>query len=245
MLIVNADDFGASSSVNRGVLRAHLAGIVKSASLLVDHPGAPEAAEMSQGCPTLGIGLHIDLGEWRFRGGGWVPVYEVADPKDGHAARAACRRQLARFRQLIGRDPTHLDSHQHVHLRPPVRGIVAELGAALGVPVRHQSPNIRYEGSFYGQTDEGDKIPDRITIGSLLSIIERLPEGITELGCHPAEPVAPGEPQLDTMYRDERVQELAVLCDPAIATSIAGRGVVLGSFADVALAGRRLEESVA
>jgi predicted glycoside hydrolase/deacetylase ChbG (UPF0249 family) len=233
ILIVNADDFGTSSFVNRGVLRGHASGIVTSASLLVDHPAAEEAAALSQDRPALSVGLHLDLGEWRFRDGAWAPVYEVVDPGDADAVNVECRRQLGRFRQLLDRDPTHLDSHQHAHRRSPAREIVRDMGAELGIPVRHLTPGVRYEGSFYGQTDEGERLLGRITVAALLSIIERLPDGITELGCHPSEVPAPGEGELDTMYREERIEELEVLCDPAVRAAIAGRGIVLGSFADL------------
>jgi predicted glycoside hydrolase/deacetylase ChbG (UPF0249 family) len=119
-----------------------------------------------------------------------------------------------------------------------VRQTVGTLGLELGIPVRRLAPRIRYEGSFYGQTDAGERLPGRITTGTLVSILERLPEGITELSCHPAEKPAPGEAQLDTMYREERAWELSVLCDPAVGAAVARRGIVLGSFADVARSGQ-------
>jgi predicted glycoside hydrolase/deacetylase ChbG (UPF0249 family) len=236
MLIVNADDFGSSSFVNRGVLRGHAEGIVTSASLLVDHPAAAEAARLSRSWPTLSLGLHLDFGEWRFSAGDWVPVYEVVNPRDADLVAVECRRQLDRFRDMVARDPTHLDSHQHVHVRSPVRGVVEHLGSQLGISVRHFS-RVRYEGSFYGQTDRGERIPEQITTSALVSIIERLPDGVTELACHPADALAPGERDLDTMYRDERAQELKALCDPAVRDAIARRGIALGTFADMTLPG--------
>src|SRR2546430_16356562 len=62
-LIVNGDDFGASSGVNRGIREAHLHGILTSASLLVNTPGADEAARLAAALPDLSVGLHADLGD--------------------------------------------------------------------------------------------------------------------------------------------------------------------------------------
>ena len=63
-LIVNADDFGQSSGVNRGIIQAHCTGIVTSTSLMVRWPAATEASALSLKYPDLNIGLHLDLGEW-------------------------------------------------------------------------------------------------------------------------------------------------------------------------------------
>ncbi len=63
-LIVNADDYGRSSGINRGVIKAHESGIVTSASLMVRWPAAVEAAEYCRDRPDLSLGLHVDLAEW-------------------------------------------------------------------------------------------------------------------------------------------------------------------------------------
>ncbi len=58
-LIVNADDFGASSAVNQAVVRAHREGILTTASLMVNEPGAEEAVALARENPRLGVGLHL------------------------------------------------------------------------------------------------------------------------------------------------------------------------------------------
>jgi predicted glycoside hydrolase/deacetylase ChbG (UPF0249 family) len=76
-LIVNVDDFGDSRSVNRGKVEAHKQGIVTSASLMVDRPGAPDAAEYARQRPELGLGLHVELLRWRV-GVARIPVKGAA-----------------------------------------------------------------------------------------------------------------------------------------------------------------------
>src|ERR1041384_8852044 len=60
-LIVNADDFGRSHSINEAVIRAHREGILTSASLMVNEPSCAEAVEFAKQNPKLGVGLHLTL----------------------------------------------------------------------------------------------------------------------------------------------------------------------------------------
>jgi predicted glycoside hydrolase/deacetylase ChbG (UPF0249 family) len=227
-LIVNADDFGLSPGVNRGILTSHERGIVTSASLMVRWPAAAEAAAYGRAHPELGIGLHIDLCEWAYRGEEWSLDYEVVPTDDPRGARDEVLRQLDAFRLLMGREPTHVDSHQHVHREEPLRTIVQEIADALGVPLRHCAPHVAYRGDFYGQSGKGYPYPDALTVRHLVSILARLPEGITELGCHPGL----GD-DVDSMYCSERSVEVRVLCDPSVRAAVINLGVELCSFADL------------
>src|SRR2546426_8473794 len=76
-LIVNADDFGRSAGVNRGIIRAHQHGIVTSASLMVRWPAAAAAAEYARRHSRLSVGLHLDLGEWVYGSSNWTVLYQV------------------------------------------------------------------------------------------------------------------------------------------------------------------------
>jgi predicted glycoside hydrolase/deacetylase ChbG (UPF0249 family) len=228
-LIVNADDFGQSRGVNRGIVDAHERGIVTSASLMVCWPAAAEAAAYARRRPELSVGLHVDLGEWVSRGGEWQPVYTIVPLDDAAAGKDEIARQMLRFRELMGRDPTHLDSHQHVHRREPVRSALAALARDQGIPLREADERIHYSGAFYGQTAEGDPWPDAITVAGLIRILEALPPGLAELGCHPG-----FADDLDTMYREERAREVAALCDPSVRTALARLGINLTSFAGLA-----------
>jgi len=224
-LIVNADDFGQSSGVNRGVIAAHERGIVTSASLMVRWPAAAEAAAYGRGHPNLSLGLHFDLGEWIYRDETWVPLYKVVPTDDPAALASELSEQLAVFGRLVGRDPTHIDSHQHLHRREPVHSALVETARKLAVPLRHYSSEIRYCGDFYGQTGTGVPLPEGISIDRLINILAALPPGITELGCHPGE-----ANDLISMYRDERIEELKALCDPQVRAMIVTEGIELRSF---------------
>jgi chitin disaccharide deacetylase len=227
-LIVNADDFGQSQCVNRGIIEAHRHGIVTSASLMVRWPAASEATAYAREHPSLSLGLHVDLGEKVFHAGEWEPVYTVVPLQEPTAITGEVFRQLDAFRRLMGRDPSHLDSHQHVHLRDPVRTTLIAVARQLEMPLRHCRSDVSYCGRFYGQTAEGATLPDVISVDGLIHILQTLPPGCTELGCHPADGC-----DLTTMYRHERLEELRVLCDSRVHAAIKTMGIKLRSFSDL------------
>jgi predicted glycoside hydrolase/deacetylase ChbG (UPF0249 family) len=227
-LIVNADDFGMCSSVNRGIARAYDDGIVTSASLMVRRPAAAEACAIARERPGMSLGLHFDIAEWVKGRDGWAPRYQVVDPGDHLALREEARWQLERFQALSGAVPTHLDSHQHVHRDEPFATVVRDLGAALSIPIREGTPRISYRGDFYGQTGDGRPFPDAITSKALGRVIGGLGDGITELGCHPA-----ADGTVDSVYGIERAMELRALCDPRVREAIRDHDVILVSFGDV------------
>ncbi|HXR31538.1 MAG TPA: ChbG/HpnK family deacetylase [Solirubrobacterales bacterium] len=224
-LIVNADDLGLSPGVNAGIVRAHEDGIVTSASLMVRQPAAHEAASIAAAHPGLAIGIHLDLGQWDFEDGEWVAAYLRCDQSERAAVEAECRAQLAAFREILGRDPTHVDSHQHVHEVEPVASAAATIAAELGVPLRGRQ--IRYEGSFYGQTGRGEPVPGALAPARMIALIRSLPSGWTELGCHPGLGV-----ETESSYAHERELELRTLCDPSVSAALAAEKVYLRSFSD-------------
>jgi chitin disaccharide deacetylase len=226
-LIVNADDFGASSSVNRGIIEAHERGIVTSTSLMVDGDAAAEAADYARGPTELGVGLHVELRRWRR---GLPPGRGAALSAAGlrRHARRELKRQLERFRMLIGREPTHLDSHQHRHRWPLVRPIFEQQARELALPLRRTAAGIRFCGDFYGHDGRGRPDLRAITVAALIHLLEQLPEGATELCCHPGY-----ADDLHDWYRNEREQEVRTLCDPAIRAAITTLGIELCTFRDL------------
>jgi chitin disaccharide deacetylase len=227
VLIVNADDFGRSRGVNSGIIRAHGEGIVTSATLMVRWPDAEEAAVYGRRS-SLAVGLHLDLGEWEYSLGEWHSRYEVVDIESADAVAAELDRQLGRFEQLMGRPPSHLDSHQHIHRDEPVRSELLRAGELLGVPVRHLTPGIAYSGAFFGHDGRQTSLPEALTVEALVRVIDELPLGVTELACHPA-----AEVDHESSYGHERLQEVETLCDPRVRAAIERHGVALRSFADL------------
>jgi chitin disaccharide deacetylase len=193
-LIVNADDLGMTEAVNEGIFAAHQEGIVTSASLMVLRDDAAAAVEALAGHPDLAVGLHLEAGD---------------DP----------RRQFDLFQQMTERNPTHVDSHKHVHETDEAFGVAAEaLAAELEVPLRNRG--IRYERRFYGR--------DAISPKHLIQLIEALPPGWTEIGCHPAAGPVPS-----SSYDAERQIELETLRDPGVKNLLNVTSVQLCSFAHV------------
>ena len=224
-LIVNADDFGQSPGINRGVIEAHERGIVTSASLMVRWPASAQAASYALAHPKLSVGLHLDLGEWAYKNGEWIRLYQLVDENDAGAVAREVEAQLETFRTLMGKDPTHIDSHQHAHRNEPVRSVVLAMAKRLMVPVRGFSADILYCGDFYGQTDEGMPYPEGISAENLLRILRNLPPGCTELGCHPG-----CGSDVNAMYQAEREQEIDTLCDDRILEALSSLDITLTAF---------------
>jgi predicted glycoside hydrolase/deacetylase ChbG (UPF0249 family) len=227
-LIVNADDFGISPATNRGIIQAHEKGIVASASLMTRYPAARDATIYARAHPELTLGLHFDIGEWAYRDGEWVQLYMVVAPNDAAAIESELQRQLECFRELVGDDPTHLDSHQHVHRDEPTRSILLRAAQALGVPLRECSAHVRYDGRFYGQASHGEPWPRGISVAGLLEILSGIPPGLTELGCHPGLDL-----ELDSPYRLERTKEVETLCDARTRIAVQAHAIELVSFREV------------
>ena len=149
-LIVNADDFGGSRSINEAVIRAHREGILTSASLMVNEATCGEAVELAKQNPNLGVGLHLTL----LMGHSALPQKEIPglvnerqeflnDPvKVGfqYFFRGELREQLrkeihaqfARFR-TTGLPLDHVNGHLHLHLHPTVFRILMEDAQSLGI----------------------------------------------------------------------------------------------------------------
>jgi predicted glycoside hydrolase/deacetylase ChbG (UPF0249 family) len=228
-LIVNADDFGYTEGINRGILDAHDRGIVTSASLMVERPAAPEAVARSHERPRLGVGLHVEVRRWRTSR---FPRRGSARSADAvrRWAREDLRRQLERFRRLVGREPSHIDSHQHRHVADLVRPAFEEVAAELGVPLRRLDGRVRFCGDFYGHDGRGRPDHDAISVDALISLLENIEDEVTELCCHPG--YADG---LDDWYRTEREGEVRALCDPRVRLAVERAGLQLCSFAEVEL----------
>ncbi len=276
-LIVNADDLGLSSGVDRGIVEAHERGIVTSTTALVNLPGAAAGLDLvRRRAPALGLGLHLNLTFGR----PLLPVEQVPSlvGTDGrfvgvtrgffssrhwHLAqvRAELEAQLARFVELTGGLPDHLDSHQLVgSLSPVCRAVMLDLADAHRLPVRRGGlPGLRVErepslggpngralaaslfkswstGTFMGVYARVSLEPDALEVRffdrgatpeTLLRILGALPDGVTELVCHPGYLDVPAD-----AYRG-RETELRALTDPRVRRKVEERGIRLVTFGEL------------
>jgi predicted glycoside hydrolase/deacetylase ChbG (UPF0249 family) len=221
VLIVNADDFGASEGINRGIVEAHSRGIVTSASMMVNGAAAEHAAALARGHPRLGIGLHWDLDS--------AGATADLDLGDARAVRTELARQPERFRELMARPPTHLDSHHHVHREPEVAPVARELALQVGRPLRDDG-RVSYIGGFYGQWEWGVTDLQHISPEFLIWILRNeVGDGWTEIGCHPGYTGG----GFRSVYLTEREVELATLTDPHVRAEIDALGIRLASFAEL------------
>jgi predicted glycoside hydrolase/deacetylase ChbG (UPF0249 family) len=226
VVIFNADDFGMSEEIDRGILEAHDRGVVTSASLMVDEAHTAAAVEQARQRPALSLGIHVAFDH---RGRRFV------NDQDLKAVRREVGRQLDTFVRLTGRPPTHIDSHHHVHRVFNVAHVFLEAADRSGVPLRGFS-DVFYVGGFYGQPEFGKTDLSRITLGALTSILEALPSGVSEVSCHPGHL----EHRTDAFYNREREVELQVLVDPRLKAMCTGRSLQRISFRDYErLTGRR------
>jgi chitin disaccharide deacetylase len=217
-VIFNADDFGASSGTNRGIVECHEHGVLTSTSMMVTGAAVEEAVELSAAFPDLAVGLHWDvIGEDERE-------FDLADEA---AVREEFAAQLQRFEESMGRAPTHVDSHRHMHLEDSVSDLFRELVAPLGVPLRGDG-QVRFVGNFYAQWEWGVTDLEHVSVAALQEIIrDEVREGWTELSCHPGYVTDDYLP----MYRYEREAELRTLVDPAIARTLTELDIALESYA--------------
>jgi len=243
-LIVNADDLGRTAGINQGVFEAHRRGVVTSATMMVNYPAALDVPALSAASPDMSIGLHLAL----TGGVTALPAERVRTlvddrgllpPKpdglrgaDAGEVLAEARAQLARFREIMKRDPSHFDSHHHSHREvPAVLDALVTLARETNLPVRAASravsERLKREGIATTDRFVEEFFDNTVTVEVLLRIVEEV-EGTTELMCHPA--VVDDELRSTSSYAEPRTRELQVLTDPRIRDAAFRAGVQLIPF---------------
>jgi hopanoid biosynthesis associated protein HpnK len=281
-LIVNADDFGWTEGVNRGIAEAFRHGIVTSTSLVANGEAFANAVELAQTTPDLGVGVHLNLSDGtpvaepgtvtsllndrgKFAGGtkglllrrasGGLLLDEVEREWDA---------QIQKVRDA-GIAPTHLDGHKHVHMLPGLfevalklakrQGIGAvrvaleasSLRAALASGAKQNAGVVMKQGVearglkllardarelaeragiatadyFCGIAQTGE-----LTREGLEELLKNLPEGTTELMCHPGYADA-ALGKTPTRLQESRQIELKILTDTGIRNLVASQGIRL------------------
>ena len=282
-LIVNADDLGLTPGVNRGILRAFQDGIVTSASLLVTGSAFEEAVALARQNPELDVGLHLTLVEERAVLGREILPTLVDEtgrfpPTSGEFFRRVVlgrinwdevereiAAQIARF-QKTGLRLSHLDSHQHLHMFPPVFQIVRRLtrridnvwirnsagpwrkspGILMGRWVKQLGLNLTCL-SARGYSPPLPQMPDGmfgfevsgcLTRSALEQILRKIPDGLYELICHPGE----GDKETCRQYRHwgyRWAEELEALTASETRRLLQEQKIALTSFAQAQQIGPR------
>src|SRR6266571_9155391 len=183
-LIINADDFGISHGVNVGIIEAAEAGVVTSASMIVNLPSFADALDRvvsrASPLPSLSLGIHLNLTlgrpltdapslTRRKTGDFYALPALVARASlgrlDGAELLRECQAQIDRMIEA-GFPPTHLDSHRHVHAHPSIFRVVAGAAASRGIfQVRIPREPLRVNASNWRATlkKAGLLISDRLS----------------------------------------------------------------------------------
>jgi chitin disaccharide deacetylase len=257
-LVVNADDFGFTCDVNRGIVEAHRRGILTSTTLMANGAQFDDAIRLALENPTLDVGVHGVL----VQGPGQPPTVAAlvqalalgrVKPYDD------LKVQVERIVDA-GISPTHFDTHKHTHLLPPVLDAVARLceefhirwvrrpmdlpltGPPAEVPLSTRLASRAMQGlrgrfhrvlSRHGirTTDNfaGFQMTGRYDAAHLAHLIGNLPEGDTEFMCHPG--FCTDELRAaSTRLKESREQELTALTHRSVREAIERSGVVLANY---------------
>ncbi|NOV02148.1 carbohydrate deacetylase [Paenibacillus planticolens] len=235
-VIINADDFGISPSVNKGIIEAFQAGGITSTSLMVNMPGFEEAIHLARMHPGLGVGLHFNLTYGRpVSSPGKIPSL-VRQDGSFHPVNSACTREEsdietelnAQWHRFLatGLRPTHVDSHHHIHQNfPAVFRAMSHLAVKENIPMRRsQTPHEDIHPSPL-MTDHVllDTYDKHDGLHQLLQYLHQLPEGTTEVMCHPG--------YIDDTLRnisvwiEPRKAEMTVFRDPMVKTTYEALGI--------------------
>jgi len=243
-LIVNADDFGLTPGVSAGILDAHRHGIVTSTTVLVTADIDREQLARARDS-GIGMGIHVNLtlgkpltparslvdGNGRFI----RDARRVAAQADSKDVEAEVTAQVERFEQLVGRPPTHLDSHHHVGMYSPVAEIVLSAARRADAAVRSQDAQVRARVRTLGLVTPdhffGGSGPDAYwSVATTLRHLRSLPAGVSEFMTHPGRyDDALGY----SRYGRQRETELVGLGTATARSAAAALGISLCHFGDL------------
>lgn len=250
-LIVNADDCGLSAGINQGILEVHQRGIVTSTTVMVNLPDAGDGINLLQrDAPTIGIGLHFNITHGKplaenvrsltREDGTFYGVQEFYGGAKDHFDPDELRRehlaQFERFVELAGVAPDHMDSHHGTTYNHPVAfEVLLKLAAEHHIPLRSgqrslDNPAIAAVYAVYPQT----RWPDNMYFGffdktaqveTLLRDLPKLPEGVSEMVCHPGY-----AHDVEEAYKEPREDEMRALTDPRVRELLQREQIELVTF---------------
>ena len=259
-LVINADDFGFTHDVNAGIIEAHQNGILTATTLMANGCAFDDAVRLARENPALDIGVHLVLvgGDSMLDGS---PFPQGLDA----LVHSMLRRRIRPYDELkpqinrivnAGLQPTHLDTHKHTHLLPPVLDAVARLSEEYGIrwvrrpfdfpmsarghvpwAIRLMSRCMHGVGTHFHSvlarrgcrvTDHfaGFQLTGRFRTAELVALIRSLPEGITEFMCHPGR-CTDELRRARTRLKESREDELNALIAPEVRQALAEQQIQL------------------
>jgi predicted glycoside hydrolase/deacetylase ChbG (UPF0249 family) len=254
-LWINADDLGLTPAVSAAICEAIEGGAVATTTAMVC---GVEAAETIARCaPRIPgrIGLHLQLTDGAPRscpgevpslvgpGGGFPRNLEAMGQLDPRDVAREWEAQLRALREL-GIEPTHVDSHHHVHQLPGVFAVYVELARRHGLRARGGTPaqvrRLRERGVPTADVFSPGFYRGALDAADLLAVVaaaaRRCPQGGTiELMSHPGR--ADDELRRRSIYVEERERELATLCSPELPERLRARGIALVGGGELLSAG--------
>jgi predicted glycoside hydrolase/deacetylase ChbG (UPF0249 family) len=258
-LVVNADDFGFTRDVNQGILETHRNGILTATTLMATGDAFDDAVVLAKENPTLDIGCHLVL-----VGSPGLPASVPQLLQAIALGRIQIYEELAaQVRKILdaGLTPTHLDTHKHTHLLPPVLDAVARISEEFKIPwvrrpfdlpIHSKRPGMvtravsgtfgvvrgRFERELTRRgcrsTDHfaGFQITGNYDARELAALIRTLPEGSTELMCHPG--IFTAELRAaSTRLKESRERELRALTSAEVRVALKEARVDLASYRDL------------
>jgi predicted glycoside hydrolase/deacetylase ChbG (UPF0249 family) len=255
-LIVNADDFGFTRDVNAGIVECHRNGILTATTLMANGDAFDDAVRLARENPSLDIGCHLVL-----VGAPGLPATVSQLVLEVTFHRIAIYPELAvQVRKILdaGIRPTHLDTHKHTHLLPPVLDAVARISEEFSIPWVRRPFDFPVQAKRAGlakravsagfglarrrfqrvltahhcrMTDHfaGFRITGDYDAAELARLIEQLPEGTTEFMCHPGFCTAELR-AARTRLKESRERELQALTSNEARQAIHLHGIELSSY---------------
>ena len=242
LLIVNADDCNLTPGVTKAILDCYDTGILTSTTFMVNLPVEPSTVRNLLRRKNLGIGIHLNvtLGQpvsqsvkvrpllgldGKFKRGQTLFESKASDPFC-RALVFEYQNQIHRFRKIFGRLPTHLDTHHQMHDHPVFFEAFSKVAAKNKLPVRRSHPkNLgRTTDFFFGNlTVEG-----YWRKGPLETILKNLPQGTSEIMCHP------GKNDKDlraiSSFTTGREAEYKLFKSPALKDFVLRQGITLTHY---------------
>lgn len=228
-LIINADDFGLTKGINKGILKAYTNGIVTSTTIMINSEEIEDAIMISKSCPSLSVGLHLTI-----TSGKSLTTCPSLTDKEGNFLKTnkdtlvnqeelykEWKAQIEKYIKLFNHLPTHLDSHHHSHLSN--QDVILTLAREFNLPVRGlhtpDYPDIKFIPGFTGKN---------LSIKFLNQHIQN--DGIYELMVHPG--ICDEHLKSISSHNIQREEELAYLCSEDLQKWIKVRDIKLRSYKD-------------